>query len=238
MNMIRMAAAFTLFSIVATPGAANEFGDADEGARVFKKCRACHMVGAQSFNRRGPHLNEIFGRRAASVDGVTYSDGLTRMGNEGLVWEFETLERYIENPKAFASDTRMNFAGLLDATDRANVLAFLRQYSAQPSNIPEAAPTAMAHEIELTAEILALQGDPDYGEYLSQECVTCHQTDGENAGIPAIIGWPTEDFVVAMHAYKQKLRPHPVMQMMAGRLSDDEIAALAAYFGRLEESRP
>jgi cytochrome c len=46
--------------------------------------------------------------------------------------------------------------------------------------------------------------------------------------------WPAEDFVLAMHAYKQRLRPHPVMQMMAGRLSDDEIAALAAYFEALD----
>ena len=43
-----------------------------------------------------------------------------------------------------------------------------------------------------------------------------------------------EDFVIAMHAYKRKLRPHPVMQMMAGRLADDEIAALAAWFATLK----
>ena len=47
--------------------------------------------------------------------------------------------------------------------------------------------------------------------------------------------WPEEDFVIAMHAYKDKKRPHPVMQMMAGRLNAEEIAALAAYFATLEE---
>jgi cytochrome c len=57
---------------------------------------------------------------------------------------------------------------------------------------------------------------------------------GGNDGIPGIIGWPVEDFVIAMHAYKRQIRPHPVMQMMAGRLSDEEIAALAAYFEDLE----
>ncbi|MCB1355818.1 MAG: c-type cytochrome, partial [Maritimibacter sp.] len=50
----------------------------------------------------------------------------------------------------------------------------------------------------------------------------------------SIVSWPEEDFVVAMHAYKQELRPHPVMQMMAKRLNDEEIAALAAYFATLE----
>ncbi|MDT8327969.1 MAG: c-type cytochrome, partial [Roseovarius sp.] len=83
-------------------------------------------------------------------------------------------------------------------------------------------------------EILALQGDPEYGEYLSSECVSCHQIDGSANGIPSIAYWPEDDFVVAMHAYKAKLRSHPVMQMMAGRLSNEEIAALAAYFGTLE----
>lgn len=226
-------AGFAALSLSAIPALANEFGDPEAGAKVFKKCRACHTVGPDAINRTGPQLNEIFGRAAASVDGVRYSDGLTRMGADGLVWDFDSLDAYIENPKAFASDTRMNFPGLKDEEDRADVLAFLRQYSAAPSNLPEAAPTAMPHEVELSDEILALVGDAEYGEYLSSECTTCHQLDGDNDGIPAITGWPDEDFVVAMHAYKEKIRPHPVMQMMAGRLANDEIAALAAYFGGL-----
>jgi cytochrome c len=123
---------------------------------------------------------------------------------------------------------------LSDAQERANLLAFLRIYSDNPANIPEAQPTAIAPEVVLSPELLALVGDKDYGEYLSSECLTCHQSNGSNQGIPAITGWPTEDFVVAMHAYKQKIRVHPVMQMMAGRLSDEEIAALAAYFNHLE----
>ena len=92
----------------------------------------------------------------------------------------------------------------------------------------------MAREVTLAPEILAIVGDVAYGEYLAAECLTCHRRDGADEGIPSIIGWNKEDFVVAMHAYKRKLRPHPVMQMMAGRLSDEEIAALAAYFGSIE----
>lgn len=220
--------------LIATGAQANEFGDAEDGAKIYRKCRACHMVGSEAFNRTGPQLNGIFGRPAASVDGFRYSDGLTRMGNDGLVWDFDTLDAYIENPKAFASDTRMNFPGVKDADERADLLAFLRQYSDKPRDIPEAAPTATPREVDLSDEILAIVGDPEYGEYLASECTTCHQLDGDNDGIPAIVGWPEEDFVVAMHAYKEKFRPHPVMQMMAGRLSNEEIAALAAYFGGLE----
>ena len=91
-----------------------------------------------------------------------------------------------------------------------------------------------AEEFEVAPEILALEGDPEYGEYLSGDCKTCHREDGDYDGIPAIIGWDAEDFVTAMHAYKENVREHPVMQMMAGRLSDEEIAALAAYFATLE----
>ena len=82
----------------------------------------------------------------------------------------------------------------------------------------------------MAAEVLSTQGDVEYGAYLAAECTTCHQASGDNDGIPSIIGWNTDDFVTAMHAYKAKHRAHPVMQMVAGRLTNDEIAALAAYF--------
>ena len=110
----------------------------------------------------------------------------------------------------------------------------MRQYSASPSDIPESAPTAAPRDPDVDPAILAIEGDPAYGEYLSTECVTCHQAGGEDKGIPSITGWPVEDFVVAMQAYKKQARPHPVMQMMAGRLSDEEIAGLAAYFAQLQ----
>lgn len=95
-------------------------------------------------------------------------------------------------------------------------------------------PTAQGTDHDIDPAILAIVGDPEYGAYLAGECTTCHQADGGADGIPSITQWPVEDFVVAMHAYKRKLRTHPVMQMMAGRLSDEEIAALAAYFKDLE----
>ena len=82
--------------------------------------------------------------------------------------------------------------------------------------------------------ILSIQGDVEWGEYLASECTTCHQASGDNDGIPGIVGLPIEDFVTAMHAYREKYRDNPVMQLVTGRLSDDEIAALAAYFKGLE----
>ncbi len=216
------------------PGIAHASGDVDAGAKQFKKCKACHQVGDGAKNKVGPHLNGIFGRAAASDPGFSYSKSFQRAGTDGLVWTAETLDAFIENPKALVSKTRMSYRGMKDAEDRADLLAYLRTFSDSPANLPEAEPTAEATDHDLDPAILALQGDPEYGEYLSSECLTCHKADGTADGIPSITQWPTEDFVVAMHAYKEKLRPHPVMQMMASRLSDEEIAALAAYFKDLE----
>ena len=84
------------------------------------------------------------------------------------------------------------------------------------------------------AETLAVAPDLDLGAYLAAECLTCHQASGETRGMPAITGWPAADFTLALRAYRQKLRPDPAMQMIAGRLSEAEIAALAAYFATLD----
>lgn len=230
----RLALSAIMAALFSAPASADDIGDATKGERVFKKCAACHQVGPEAKDRVGPHLNGIFGRSAGAHEGYRYSKGLAAAGAEGLVWDLEHLDAYLENPKSLVTGTRMNFRGLSKPEDRANVLAFLRQYSDDPANYPEAEPTAIAPEVELEPEILAIVGDRDYGEYLASECTTCHQRDGSDQGIPAILNWPTEDFVIVMHAYKRQIRSHPVMQMMAGRLSNEEIAALAVYFEGLE----
>lgn len=77
----------------------------------------------------------------------------------------------------------------------------------------------------------ARKGDAEFGQYLSSECVTCHQESGAAQGVPAIVGWPDEQFVAVMLSYKNRERPNPIMQAIAGRLSQAEIEALAAWFG-------
>ncbi|MEP6017556.1 MAG: c-type cytochrome [Paracoccaceae bacterium] len=76
--------------------------------------------------------------------------------------------------------------------------------------------------------------DAEYGQFLSGECTTCHQENGGDAGIPSIVNWPEQDFIAAMHEYKNKHRGHPIMQVIAGRLNDEEIAALAEYFANIQ----
>jgi cytochrome c553 len=75
--------------------------------------------------------------------------------------------------------------------------------------------------------------DKALGEYLSSECLACHQPTGL-AGIPPIVGWPEAQFIAAMNEFRQKKRDSQLMQIIAGRLADEEVAALAAYFGSMK----
>jgi cytochrome c553 len=77
-------------------------------------------------------------------------------------------------------------------------------------------------------------GDRALGEYLSSECVTCHQLSGRYQGIPPIVGWPDASFIEIMNEYREKRRANPVMQTIAAKFSSDDIAALAAYFGSVK----
>lgn len=83
------------------------------------------------------------------------------------------------------------------------------------------------------AEDLLKNSDVAYGEYLAGECVTCHSTDGADKGIPNIIGLEAEGFAYIMHSYRNKELENKVMQLVAGRLDDEQIASLAVYFASL-----
>ena len=84
------------------------------------------------------------------------------------------------------------------------------------------------------AEDLLAQADIAYGEYLAGECVTCHSADGADKGIPSIIGLDAEGFAYIMHAYRSKELDNKAMQLVAGRLDDEQIASLAVYFSLLQ----
>jgi cytochrome c553 len=85
--------------------------------------------------------------------------------------------------------------------------------------------------IALAGTTVALAGgDKEFGEYLSSECVTCHQISGKFDGIPSIVGWPEQSLIRALTEYREKIRENAVMRSIAVKFSDEEIAALAAYF--------
>lgn len=97
--------------------------------------------------------------------------------------------------------------------------------------LPAAALVGLSGAIAASAQA---SGDRALGQYLSSECVTCHQLTGRFDGIPPIVGWPEESFVQIMNEYRDAKRKHPVMQTIAKRLSPEEILALAAYFGSVK----
>ena len=229
MKTLLSMAATVLFGMYASTAVA---GDPEKGAKVFKKCKACHAVGDGAKNKVGPQLNNIVGNAAGAIEGYKYSKALAAQADAGLIWDETALSEFLKKPKAYMPGTKMSFSGLKKESDRENVIAYLATFS--DTETLAAAP-AEEREVTLSDATLSIEGDVAYGEYLASDCQTCHQVSGaSDGGVPAIVGWPRVEFVYAMHAYKQKVRPNPVMQMMAGGLGDEEIAALAAYFEGLE----
>jgi cytochrome c2 len=101
----------------------------EAGENVFKKCRACHQVGDGAVNRSGPQLNGLIGRTIGSVEGFGYSNVFSDANAAGQVWTEESLSAFLENPKGAMSGTKMSFAGLRSADDRAALLAYLQHAS-------------------------------------------------------------------------------------------------------------
>lgn len=112
-------------------------------------------------------------------------------------------------------------------------IASFRASASDASASVDAADLALQAEHAVT-KILSMSGDAAFGEYLGGECVTCHQQSGKASGIPPIAGLPTDYAVQALVEYRLGLRANDVMKLMTTRLSDEEIAALAAYFSTLE----
>lgn len=109
-------------------------GSADNGAKVFKKCAACHAVDAAAGNKIGPNLNGIVGRKVASAAGFSYSPAMTGFGGE---WTHERLDKYLANPKEAVPGNKMAFAGLKKITERADVILYLQANSPDAPPLPK-----------------------------------------------------------------------------------------------------
>lgn len=109
-------------------GAAFADGDADKGKKVFNKCKACHAVGEGAKNKVGPQLNGIIGRTAAQDEDFKYSKAMIEKGEEGLVWDDESLSAYLTKPKDFVPGTKMSFPGLKKEDEIENILAYLATF--------------------------------------------------------------------------------------------------------------
>ena len=102
---------------------------AAEGAKVFKKCSACHSIAEGGANKIGPALWGVLGRPAGSVPGYKYSKAMAEYGKN---WSFEEMNSFLIKPKDWIKGTKMSFAGLKKAEDRAAVILYMNENTNSP----------------------------------------------------------------------------------------------------------
>jgi cytochrome c len=120
--------AIASLSALAIISSAHAAEDAAAGAKVFVQCAACHAVGAGAQNTVGPVLNGVVGRPAGAYPGFRYSSAMRK---SGLTWDAATLTEYLRTPDKVVPGTKMAFAGLASDEDLANVIAYLKQQTAE-----------------------------------------------------------------------------------------------------------
>lgn len=195
-------------------------GDAAAGAPHFARlCAECHSLTAENASRRGPHLAELYGRQAGGVAGFAYSSAL--VGQAGI-WEGSSLHLLLSGAMAVPGHPV-----LPDEQMRRDLLTYLRTETRPAPPAPE--------EVIVPVEVLAIVGDAAWGAYLAGDCLSCHNAASVGSGAAPIGGWEPERFVRVMHQYRARALANEAMQMQAMRLSDEEIAALAAYFAERKD---
>ena len=102
---------------------------AADGAKVFKKCTACHSITKGGANKIGPALWGVLGRKAGSISNYKYSKA---MAAHGKSWSFEEMNGFLIKPKDWIKGTKMSFAGLKNAKDRAAVILYMNENSDSP----------------------------------------------------------------------------------------------------------
>jgi cytochrome c len=112
-------------ALIAATGAAQADGDVVRGEKHFAECVACHKIEAGA-NAVGPSLHGVFQRKAAALDDFRYSPALKR---SGITWTAETLDTFIADPQKVVPANRMPYAGMPDAADRADLIAYLMKAS-------------------------------------------------------------------------------------------------------------
>ena len=97
--------------------------DPVNGKKVFKKCAACHSL-QEGKNKIGPPLYNLLGRKAGSVEGYKYSKA---MKNSGVVWDEESLDKFLTKPRKFIKRTKMSFRGIKKKSLRDALISFFKQ---------------------------------------------------------------------------------------------------------------
>jgi len=103
--------------------------NADDGAKIFKKCAACHSITQGGGNKIGPALWGVLGRKAGSISDYKYSKAMVAHGKP---WSFEEMNGFLTKPKDWVKGTKMSFAGLKNAKDRAAVILYMNENTDSP----------------------------------------------------------------------------------------------------------
>lgn len=112
-----------------TPPPAAYHADAARGETLFRQCIACHAPRDDGRNRVGPHLVSIIDRPAAAINGFGYSTAMKEFAAAGNVWTEANLDAFLASPRHFIKGTAMGYAGMKNAQDRADLIAYLATLS-------------------------------------------------------------------------------------------------------------
>lgn len=110
---------FALAAALALAAGTAAGADAARGEQLYARCAACHAL---EYDRVGPRHCGLLGRRAGSVPGFDYSPAMKR---SKLVWNKETLNRFLADPLKTVPGTTMTYSGVDDPKERADLIAYL-----------------------------------------------------------------------------------------------------------------
>ena len=102
---------------------------AADGAKIFKKCAACHSIAQGGGNKIGPALWGVVGRKSGAISDYKYSKA---MAAHGKIWTFDEMNGFLIKPKNWVKGTKMSFAGLKNETERAAVILYMNENSGNP----------------------------------------------------------------------------------------------------------
>jgi cytochrome c len=215
--------------------------DAAAGEAVFKKCKACHQIGADAKNGVGPTLNGIIGLTAGSVDGFRYGADLVSAGEKGLVWTEALLADYIGDPRGFlraylddpTASAKMSFK-LKDAQQRLDVAAYLATVTVSEATAADAqaAPkeTRTVEEViadqVFTEEFMSDSANIENGKTLwFKQCTLCHGYKAYPGKAPKL----KPNRYKPEFVFKRTYKGFKKMPAWRETFTIDEIRAMVAY---------
>ncbi|MEL6487100.1 MAG: cytochrome c family protein [Pseudomonadota bacterium] len=128
---------------------------ADQGAKVFAKCAACHSIEAGGANGVGPNLHAIMGANIGAKPGYTYSSAMAGFGGQ---WGWDEMNQWLKKPSTYVEGTKMSFAGLSKIEDRAAVALYMNENGSNLP-VPEYTPPAPEAAEEVADEAAVEQAE-------------------------------------------------------------------------------